>query len=116
MSLVPFSVFGNYFEDLAKGPAIFFATLINFLGNLAIFIPIGLFPALLFNGVSWKRVAFIGLAMSCLIEVLQYFIMRNTAVDDIILNTAGTMCGYAIYLLIRKKFPKVTISFLCQRE
>lgn len=102
LSLVPFTVFKDYAEDLFKSPVYFFATLINFFGNLAIFVPIGFFPALLFRKANWKRSAIIGFVMSTFIEVVQYFIMRNTAVDDIILNTAGAICGYLIYLFIRK--------------
>lgn len=116
LSLVPFTVFKNYVEDLFKSPVFFFVTLINFFGNLAIFIPIGLFPALLFRKATWKRSAIIGFGMSTLIELTQYFIMRNSAVDDIILNTAGAMCGYLIYLLSQKYFPKFTSGFLCQEE
>lgn len=116
LSLVPFTVFKNYSENLFKGPLFFFTTLINFFGNLALFIPIGLFPALLFRKATWKRSAIIGFLMSLFIEFVQYFIMRNTAVDDIILNTAGALCGYFFYLLIRKVFPAFTNGFLCQEE
>lgn len=44
LSVVPFSVFKDYYEDLLKSPVYFFVTLINFFGNLAMFIPIGFFP------------------------------------------------------------------------
>lgn len=114
LSLVPFTVFKDYAEDLFKSPVYFFATLINFFGNLAIFVPIGFFPALLFRKANWKRSAIIGFVMSTFIEVVQYFIMRNTAVDDIILNTAGAICGYLIYLFIRKYWADFTNGFLCQ--
>ena len=116
LSLVPFTVFKKYLENLFKSPLFFFITLINFFGNIAIFIPIGLFPALLFRKATWKRSAIIGFVMSLFIELVQYFIMRNTAVDDIILNTAGAMCGYFIYLLVRKFFPAFTNGLLCQEE
>ena len=116
LSLVPFAVFKKYFENLFKSPLFFFITLINFFGNIAIFIPVGLFPALLFRKATWKRSAIIGFIMSSFIELVQYFIMRNTAVDDIILNTAGAMCGYFVYLLVRKVFPAFTNGFLCQEE
>ena len=116
LSLAPFAVFKDYMEDLFKSPVFFFVTLTNFFGNLAIFIPIGLFPALLFRNATWRRSAIIGFGMSSFIEVAQYFIMRNTAVDDIILNTAGAMCGYLIYLFIQKNFPKFAVGFLCQEN
>ena len=116
LSLVPFTVFKDYWDDLLKSPVFFFVTLLNFFGNLAIFVPIGLFPALLFRNATWKRSAMIGLGMSSFIEITQYLIMRNTSVDDVILNTAGAMCGYLIYLLIRRRFPGFAAGFLCQEE
>ncbi len=114
LNWVPFSVFQDYSEDLSKGPVFFLVTLVNFFGNLAMFMPIGFFPALLFRNASWKRSVFIGFGMSTLIEVAQYFIMRNTAVDDIILNTAGALCGYFLFLLIRRYLPKFAKGFLVQ--
>lgn len=114
LSLVPFTVFKDYAKDLFRSPVFFFTTLINFFGNLAIFIPLGLLSALLFRKATWRRSAIIGFGLSTFIELFQYFIVRNTAIDDIILNTAGAMCGYLVYLLIKKRFPKFAAGFLCQ--
>ena len=114
LSLTPFSVFANYIEDLSKGPAMFFATLLNFFGNLAVFVPIGFFPALLFRKANWKHSLAIGFGMSLFIEVVQYFIMRNSAVDDVILNTAGAMCGYLVYMLLRRWCPHFITKFHCK--
>lgn len=113
LSLVPFSVFKEYLEDILKSPVYFFVTLINFFGNLAMFIPVGFFSALLFRNATWKRSAFIGFGMSTFIEIAQYFIMRNTAIDDIILNTLGAICGYWGYCLLQKKFPDFCRKFIC---
>ena len=113
LSVVPFSVFKDYYEDLLKSPVFFFVTLINFFGNLAMFIPIGFFSALLFRNATLKRSAIIGFGMSTFIESAQYFIMRNTAVDDIILNTLGAICGYWVYRLLRKMFPGFSRKFIC---
>lgn len=73
LSLTPFSVFRDYAADMQKGPVYFIITVINFVGNLAIFLPIGLFPALLFRGATWKRSAAVGFGMSVFIEAAQYF-------------------------------------------
>lgn len=116
VSLIPFSVFKDYLHDLSQGPAMFFATLLNFFGNLLVFVPIGFFPALLFRKATWKRSATIGLALALFIEVVQYFIMRNTAVDDIILNTIGAVCGYWVYLLCRTFWKQLTESFQCSEH
>lgn len=114
LSLMPFEVFKDYAEDLSEGPVMIIVTIINFFGNLAMFVPIGLFPALLFRNATWKRSFLIGFGMSLFIEIVQYFIMRNSAVDDVILNTAGAMCGYGIYLILKKRFPRFTAGFLCK--
>ena len=114
LSLTPFSVFADYIEDLQESPAMVFATILNFFGNLAVFIPIGFFPVLLFRKANWKHSLTIGFGMSLFIEVVQYFIMRNSAVDDVILNTAGAMCGYLIYVLLRRWCPKFTEKFHCK--
>lgn len=113
LSLTPFSVFADYIEDLSKGPAMFFATLLNFFGNLLVFVPIGFFPVLLFRKVNWKHTLIIGFGMSLFIEVVQYFIMRNSAVDDVILNTAGAICGYFVYVLLRRWCPRFVAKFRC---
>lgn len=114
LSLIPFSVFKDYLENISKGPVFFLVTLVNFFGNLVMFMPIGFFPALLFRNATWRRSALLGLGVSTLIEVAQYFIVRNSAVDDIILNTAGALCGYVLFLLIRKCWPKFANSFRVQ--
>lgn len=49
--------------------------------------------------------------MSAFIEAAQYFMMRNSAVDDVILNTAGAMVGFAIYKILSKKCSSFTDSF-----
>lgn len=113
LSLTPFSVFADYIEDLSKGPAMFFATLLNFFGNLLVFVPIGFFPVLLFKKATWKHSLVIGFGMSLFIEVVQYFIMRNSAVDDVILNTAGAMFGYLVYVLLRRWCPRFVAKFRC---
>lgn len=114
LSLVPFSVFADYIEDMQGGPAMIFATLLNFFGNLAVFVPIGFFPVLLFRKANWKHSLAIGFGMSLFIEVAQYFIMRNSAVDDVILNTAGAMCGYLLYVLLRRWCPRFINKFRCE--
>ena len=114
LSLVPFTVYANYAKVLCESPVFFFVTLINLLGNLAIFVSIGLFPAMLFRNATWKRSFIIGLGMSMFIEASQYFLMRNVAVDDIILNTAGAICGYLIYRFIRYRWPDFANSFVCK--
>jgi glycopeptide antibiotics resistance protein len=78
--------------------------LINVIGNTAMFIPLGIvwpavFPQLNTHG---KRIA-AGFGCSLVIEILQLpFFERYTDLDDLILNTAGFLLGYGIWLLVKK--------------
>ena len=109
VNLIPFQMFGDYWEDLTGGGGFF--TILNFLGNLAVFVPLGFFPGLLFRNAGWRRSALVGLATSTLVEVGQYFLMRTTDIDDVILNTLGALCGYWLYLLLTRLMPRVTRVF-----
>ncbi len=88
--------------------------LINFVGNMWVFVPVGFFPALLFRNGRWWRSAGFGALLSTLIECGQYFIMRNTDIDDVILNTLGALIGYWLYLLLKKAAPNLCGKFQCK--
>ena len=80
--------------DLGHGGRDF---VVNFLGNLVAFLPIGLIPALVRprSTAAW-HVGLFCLTLSALIELLQYASGRRVAdVDDLILNTLGGLLGYS---------------------
>lgn len=114
VNLTPFYMFRIYKASYGLGDLVYI--IINFIGNMAVFIPIGLFPALLFRKAKWYRSALIGCGFSVFIEVSQYFVMRQTDIDDVILNTLGALWGYGLYLLMRRFFPVFTSSFQCQKK
>lgn len=73
-------------------------------GNMLLFMPIGFFIPLLWEKLRnlWK-VTLLGFSLSFSIEFLQLTLlanMRSADVDDIILNTIGTILGYSIYRII----------------
>lgn len=70
------------------------------------FIPIGFFVALLWN-LKDKNIILIGFVISLFIEFCQLLISRGTDIDDLILNTLGTIVGLLIYKLLSKKFNKL---------
>ena len=84
------------------------------LGNIAMFVPIGFFPALLWRGWRWWKVLLLGLLTSCAIECIQFFIGRSTDIDDVILNTTGAVLGFGLYALLRALFPRAAVRFHCQ--
>lgn len=113
VNLIPFQMVSDYIRDIRMGG--FGFTIINFLGNLAVFVPLGFFPALLWRGANWKRSFLVGFGTSLLVECGQYLVVRTTDIDDIILNSLGAMCGFWFYLLIRLLTPKLTVRFICTK-
>jgi glycopeptide antibiotics resistance protein len=71
---------------------------INFIGNIVAFMPMGLIPPLILGQRTklWHVVLF-GLSLSLAIEGSQYLSGRRmTDVDDLILNTLGSLLGYLL--------------------
>ena len=82
---------------------VFREALINFLGNTAMFIPLGIvWPAVFRQLDSHGKVIAAGVGYSLLIELVQLpFFDRVSDIDDLILNSIGFSIGYAIWLLVR---------------
>lgn len=72
--------------------------------NILMFIPFGAFLPIYF-GRFWKMSTTVlaGAFMSFTIEVLQLFTFRLTDIDDLIMNTLGTLLGYGIGAIIVHK-------------
>lgn len=77
--------------------------LINFIGNIAMFLPIGFFPPLLWRKGTWWKAMLLGLTLSCCIELCQIPIQRGCDVDDVWLNTVGAMAGYGLYRAVERR-------------
>ena len=90
---------------------------INFLGNIILFIPIGfLFPLLSKRMEHFPYPVIVGLCISLFIEITQLPQNRSSDVDDLWLNTLGALIGYLLYLLINKRFLKLTEAFKRLKE
>lgn len=83
-------------------------------GNIAMFMPIGAFPGLLWRKWSWWKSLLTGLFASTTIEFVQFFIGRSTDIDDVILNTAGAVLGYMVYWGSARLWPAVGTKCKCQ--
>lgn len=97
LNLVPFKMMA---DDYRAGGSRF---VVNFLGNIGVFGPIGLaLPIVLGPRFGAVRVTLIGMALSLSIEVAQWISGYRVAdVDDVILNTVGTALGYASFAIGR---------------
>ena len=77
--------------------------LINFIGNTAMFIPLGIvWPSVFKKLDTHGKVIAAGVGYSMLIEIFQLpFFDRVSDIDDLLLNSLGFLMGYGIYLLVR---------------
>ena len=88
--------------------------LVNVFGNILMFVPFGLLLPL-----GWgpfrrgARTCLAGTLASLLIEFLQAFCGRSTDIDDVLLNTLGTLLGYALFAAARRLWPRFCTKCLC---
>ena len=82
--------------------------LLNLIGNVLMFIPVGVFWPLCFKKLDsiWK-VTLAGCGFSLIIELLQLLCrFRTTDINDLILNTLGAFLGALGYFLIKKQIKR----------
>lgn len=67
--------------------------------NFLLFIPYGVLLPCIFKKLiySWKKVFIIGFITSLSIEVLQLFGGRFAEIDDVLMNSIGTLVGFMVY-------------------
>lgn len=88
------------FLDMIAGPE---QTILN----VVLFLPLGFFLPLLYQGFSSaRRTAWTGFLFSFSIELIQMFDMGTTDINDLITNTAGCCLGYGLYLFLSRASRK----------
>lgn len=89
---------------------------VSFLGNIGVFIPLGLLPPLLWARLDGaRRCAALGFCTSLFIELCQLPLNRCSDVDDLILNTLGTLIGFLLYRALKKSAPRFAARFRLQK-
>lgn len=74
---------------------------LEFLANIALFVPIGVFLLLLFGAGGWWVAAIGSFAMTAFIETVQQQIPGRVSDDrDLVANTIGALIGIAIALVL----------------
>ncbi len=101
VSLIPFSDLDSIF---------------NIIGNIVMFVPFGLFAALLWRRFTWRRALALGAGITCFIECWQLLVGRTSDIDDIILNTLGVVCGYFLWLGLTRWKQGLFRSFQVQGQ
>lgn len=106
LNLIPFAVIIKQIKELSFNVNTFKAFVLNIIGNVMIFAPIGMFAPYLFK-TDFKHTVLLGFLISLTIEGGQLPLPRYSDVDDLILNTTGAVVGYGIYTLLKKiKYTK----------
>lgn len=111
VNLMPFGSFVDYHEFIQQGTAHISYVVLNRLGNFLAFAVIGFLTSLLFRKTTTRKVALIGSMISAFCEVVQYFLVRYSTLDDILLNTLGMVAGCFFYGIIRGRFPRFAEKF-----
>lgn len=82
---------------------------LNFWGNIILFMPLGFFLVLISQKCHRLSICLlIGCTISLAIEFLQLFILRETDIDDILLNTLGTAVGFFLARILLAAIPALT--------
>jgi len=102
ISYRPFHALISFLKDIQRGKVS-----ANFLGNIILFIPIGiLFPVVTGWNKMWKTVM-AGVGLSLFIEIIQFITSRGCFdPDDVLLNCLGTAISFGIYRVMEKLFAK----------
>lgn len=106
-NFIPFLMIKEMFVERSV-----FTFIINNIGNIALFMPFGFFLPLAFPRFSQLLLCTaVGCCLSAAIETIQWFMeYRWSDVDDVILNTVGTMAGFGIYKAVKKATDSISIS------
>lgn len=101
INLIPGKVFRDIYRECVLNHHYSYFV-INFIGNICIFLPIGFGIPLLWKNISIKKIMVIAVVSSLFIELFQFPQARGTDIDDIWLNTLGAVLGYSIYIQAEK--------------
>lgn len=110
VNLIPGKVFvDTYNECIQNKNWLYF--IINFVGNICLFLPIGVGMSLLWNGMTIKKTALIAFLASLFIELGQLPQARGTDIDDIWINISGALIGRLLYGLVIRHQKVYRLSF-----
>lgn len=106
---IPFEIITRYIIRLTEGTINTDTVVINLLGNIVMFIPLGVIIPFFASGArGWFKTAAFAAVVMALVETAQLLTARGTFdVDDIILNTLGAAIGYAVFAAVRCAFCSV---------
>ena len=101
-NLVPFKTIAELIALWQSGRLVTF-TVINFFGNIGMFIPLGLLPCVFPSLRRWVRFLLCVAAIILVVELVQFFPLLGVGdIDDLLLNVIGGAIGFALFRLISR--------------
>ena len=97
-NLVPFHTLAIYWRNLGSE-----FWMRNLFGNLFLLLPLGLLGPVAMPALDrWWRIALVAAVYSTAIELIQRLVpARSADIDDVIVNVAGAVIGYLIFVIVR---------------
>jgi glycopeptide antibiotics resistance protein len=78
--------------------------MVNLIGNIVPFMPIGFLVPLVFRSISWPKALVLGVVTGLTFEVMEVaFRVGIFDIDDVILNAFGVMVGYGAFVLFKHR-------------
>jgi glycopeptide antibiotics resistance protein len=78
--------------------------MVNLLGNILPFIPIGLLSPLIVRSASWQKALLLGVVTGVSFEMMEVvFRVGIFDVDDVLVNAFGVMVGYGAWVLLKRR-------------
>ena len=109
IKLIPFSTISNF---LSKDRIRHVFTVTNLLGNIVLFIPLGMYFMLFSKDKKTKKSVLWICLISTTVELIQYaFKLGVGDIDDVILNTLGGYLGIVIYQILLSRLKEFITYF-----
>lgn len=99
LNLVPFATISQYISFIRRDGYLVQTSIINLAGNVVMFIPLGIFPPILWPKLRsfWRFIVCVAVTI-ILVEIIQLFTLVGSGdVDDLILNLVGASIGFCLY-------------------
>ena len=78
--------------------------MVNLVGNIIPFMPIGLLAPLVFRSISWQKALVLGVVTGLTFEVMEViFRVGIFDVDDVIMNAIGVLVGYGVFVMSKRR-------------
>ena len=103
-NLILFKEIKRFIVWSMESPIGFRSMLLNVLGNIVCFVPLGfLVPSVINFKNKFLAVVIVAFSSVLMVEVIQLVTkIGSFDVDDILLNVSGAMLGYGIYVIAKK--------------